>query len=107
MLPWDLFCTVLLSISQPPVAPSLTSESDRDDFRQGLSKLLRDRNVVFLVISYGISQGVQEAIIPVLNLNIKNVGIKEVWNCFVILIIDGAVSLSDTDRVFNMSISFL
>ena len=65
-------------LSQPPVAPSSTSESRREDFREGLRKLMKNKSIILLVFAYAISQGVQEAILPVLNLDIRPVGIPEV-----------------------------
>ena len=65
-------------LSQPPVAPSSTSESRREDFREGLRKLMKNKSIILLVFAYAISQGVQEALLPVLNLDIRPVGIKEV-----------------------------
>ncbi len=45
---------------------------------EGLKKLMRNKSVFFLVLAYAISQGVQEAILPVLDLDISPVGLEEV-----------------------------
>ena len=82
----------LFSFSQPPVAPSSTSETRREDFRQGLRKLMKNKSIILLVFAYALSQGVQEALLPVLNLDFEPLGIKEVmnpeitWLLFVILV---------------------
>ena len=82
----------LFSFSQPPVAPSSTSETRREDFLQGLRKLMKNKSIILLVFAYALSQGVQEALLPVLNLDFEPLGIKEVmnpeitWPLFVILV---------------------
>ena len=82
----------LFSFSQPPVAPSSTSETRREDFRQGLRKLMKNKSIILLVFAYALSQGVQEALLPVLNLDFEPLGIEEVmnpeiaWLLFVILV---------------------
>lgn len=40
--------------------------------------LYRNKSVILLVLAYSLSQGIQEAILPVLNLDIGPVGIPEV-----------------------------
>ena len=80
------------SFSQPPVAPSSTSETRREDFRQGLKKLMKNKSIILLVFAYALSQGVQEALLPVLNLDFEPLGIEEVmipeitWLLFGILV---------------------
>ena len=39
---------------------------------------MKNKSIILLVFAYAISQGVQEAILPVLNLDIRPVGIPEV-----------------------------
>ena len=43
-----------------------------------LRKLMKNKSIVLLVFAYALSQGVQEALLPVLNLDFEPLGIEEV-----------------------------
>lgn len=73
-----LICIASYFPARPPVAPSPTSQNQRADFRNGCITLLKNKSALLLVIAYSISQGIQEALMPVLGLDISPLGIKEV-----------------------------
>merc|ERR1712018_365666 len=70
-------CILIYFPAKPPVAPSPTSEIQRESFKDGLKMLVRNKSAVLIVIAYSISQGVQEGFMPVLNLDFTPLGIKE------------------------------
>ena len=53
---------------------------------------MKNKSIILLVFAYALSQGVQEALLPVLNLDFEPLGIEEVmiseitWLLFVILV---------------------
>lgn len=63
--------------SKPPVAPTLTSTQERVDFVDGIRKLSRNKGALILVLAYSISQGVQEAFIPVMSLNLTPLDVNQ------------------------------
>lgn len=79
---------------RPPRPPSRSSWVDRDNFKQGLSKLLTNRNFLLLAILYGVSCGVYSGWCSVLDQNLEEFGVGQKfagWLGF-IAIISGAFS---------------
>lgn len=74
--------TLMLAIlayfpSKPPTPPSITSSIERHDFVTSLKKIIRNRDLMLVTISYGVSVGVPAAWLSVLNYSLKELGIHQ------------------------------
>jgi len=73
-----LFILVLVYFpDKPPLPPSLSAHQQRDDFKEGAKRLLRNRNFWTLCLIYGITTGVYSGWGAVLNVNLSYFGISQ------------------------------
>ncbi|KAK7073107.1 Solute carrier 49 member 4 [Halocaridina rubra] len=82
--------------SKPPTPPSVSSSMERLEFRDSIKKLLRNRDVILLTLSYGISVGVPSAWFAVLNYSLKAIDIHQddaMWIGLVAVFSGAAVGL--------------
>nr|XP_027214480.1 disrupted in renal carcinoma protein 2 homolog isoform X1 [Penaeus vannamei]XP_027214481.1 disrupted in renal carcinoma protein 2 homolog isoform X1 [Penaeus vannamei]XP_027214482.1 disrupted in renal carcinoma protein 2 homolog isoform X1 [Penaeus vannamei] len=63
--------------SKPPTPPSITSSIERHDFVTSLKKIIRNRDLMLVTLSYGVSVGVPAAWMSVLNYSLKELGIHQ------------------------------
>lgn len=62
---------------KPPKPPSRSSITERANFKDGLSKLLRNRNFLLLATLYGVSCGVYSGWCSVLDQNLEEFGVGQ------------------------------
>ncbi|XP_045120073.1 solute carrier family 49 member 4 homolog [Portunus trituberculatus] len=63
--------------AKPRTPPSITSHVDRLDFRSSLSLLNRNKDLLLLMVSYGVSVGVPSAWLSVLNFSLYDLGLSQ------------------------------
>ena len=63
--------------SKPPLPPSPTSVAPREKFLDGLKLIFQNRNAMLVILAFSLSQGMQEALTPVLDLDLTPLGISE------------------------------
>lgn len=64
---------------RPPTYPSASAELERDDFKLGLKKILRDGNFLLLMLVVGFGLGVYNCLATVVQTLITPFGFKSVY----------------------------
>lgn len=93
--------------SKPPSPPSLSSTVERLQFWESLKKMFRNRDLILVTLSYGISVGVPSAWIAVLNYSLQAINIHQddaMWIGLAAVIcssISGLIAARLTDVVYG------
>ncbi|KAK4304038.1 hypothetical protein Pmani_023987 [Petrolisthes manimaculis] len=92
-----LFLAVVVYFpSKPPTPPSPTAHIDRLDFRDSVGKIMRNRDLLLVTISYGVCNGVPSAWASVLNYSLLDLGLQQedaMWVGLTGVLVSGTVGL--------------
>ncbi|KAK3881218.1 hypothetical protein Pcinc_014347 [Petrolisthes cinctipes] len=81
---------------KPPTPPSPTAHIDRLDFRDSVGKMMRNRDLLLVTISYGVCTGVPAAWTSVLNYSLLDLGLQQgdaMWVGLTGVLVSGTIGL--------------
>ncbi|KAK3881205.1 hypothetical protein Pcinc_014334 [Petrolisthes cinctipes] len=81
---------------KPPTPPSPTAHIDRLHFRDSVSKMMRNRDLLLVTISYGVCTGVPAAWTSVLNYSLLDLGLQQgdaMWVGLTGVLVSGTIGL--------------
>ncbi|XP_069980084.1 solute carrier family 49 member 4 homolog [Penaeus vannamei] len=92
---------------KPPLPPSVTSSVERYDFLTSMKKVFRNRDLLLVTISFGITVGIPLTWLSVLNFSLRELGIDQddaMWVGLLAVVASGASGLlagRATDLVYG------